>query len=304
MKILSHRQVRGVTNRIVTSLADYLRSRDIHNLVLGFSGGPNSAVVGILGLKTVDWLTNRGWPCNYTYAHFVYDGDDSEDLKKATIIANENSFVLSKQRMTEIYHRLATRRSTVEEAPYVELANRRLKTNLNRLLLDDLATMRQGVVLDTGNLTQLSLGLRLGLRDGGDVKVIQSMTQTEVLDLAEYLGVSQISKESVLSSMSSIKTDYIMSRLAQSGLNLALGESQLDGGGLLSEIHLIAHEVSQTPEAVRRLATQVLAAASIKHGDVPNLLPSRLKLGLARFGTNSFSGPYLAAMKVAQSLQK
>lgn len=313
MKILNPRQTRKITEMAVTEMAKYIKDAGIKTIVLGISGGLDSAVMAVLGLRTIDKLRADNYECSYIY-DFLDIESQPDDLKKARVLAHECGFELGEHDYTDWYRQSPIRLSPHLELPKVRVAKGNLKCRIRMLHLYDRAQLYDGIVLDTDDLSELLMGFWTRHGDVGDIKVIQHLTKDEVRDLGEYLGITKLILGSApgdglgvtdtnLASdqlrMDYLKIDYIMSRLVHIGFDYNGSRLQLKINKYTLLMAEIAKEIKEPLENVLHVAGQSLRTAhKRKYGDdVANLLPNRSEMGLAKFGSGDFNSLYSFAIK-------
>ena len=231
MKILNLDQAKWITKLAVTKLANYLEENNIHHIVLGVSGGLDSAVMAALGLRAIQNLRSRGYECGYTF-DFIGIESNRSDLKKARELSQELGFVLNEFDYTDWYRQSPIRQQVHSTSPRLRVANGNLKCRIRLLHLYDRAQLFGGIVLDTDDLSELLMGFWTKHGDVGDVKVLQYLTKEEVRDLGEVwgvtaeilesapgdgLGVTDTNQAKDQLKMDYLKTDYVMSRLIGCG---------------------------------------------------------------------------------------
>lgn len=316
MKILTLDQATKIDHLAVTRLAEYINKYRIRHLVLGISGGLDSAVMAVIGLKAIRLLSDKGYACAPIY-DFIGVESDPKDLKKARILASEEDFSLGIYNYTEWYRSSPIRQTAHSVLNNIRVANGNLKCRIRMLHLYDRAQLMNGIVLDTDDLSELLMGFWTKHGDVGDIKVIQQLTKEEVRDLGEFyhitrhildsapgdgLGVTDTNRASDQLGMSYLKTDFVMSYLVRMGLNYNGDPSQLENEHIKYYIAELAAAIDEPVEAVTHVAEQSLKTAfkRVYGDDVPSLLPSRFELGLPEVGSENFEEIYLAAIKKSQ----
>lgn len=312
MKILNPRRARTILNLAVQSLVSYLKDNNLKTIVLGISGGLDSAVMAIIGLKAVEALLQDGHSTQYIYDYIGIESQP-EDLQKARLLSHEAGFELGEYDYSEWYQASPIRRNVDRINPKIRVADGNLKCRIRMLHLYDRAQLSRGVVLDTDDLSENLMGFWTRHGDVGDVKIIQNLTKDEVRDLGEYLDISKIILEAAPGDglgvtdtnrakdqlrMDYLKTDYIVSRLYQEGLNYNGDISLIKTQRCRKIIDQIAGEISESVENVTHVVKQTLGTAfKRKYGDdVINLLPQRGNMGLPNLGSENFRREYLAAI--------
>ena len=171
-------------NRIVSWIKDYADSNGIKSLVVGVSGGIDSAVVSTLCAET-------GLP---TYAltmpllskkenTALSDGHALGLVKRYSNVTNVNVD------LTETYKVFNL---TVDDTfTKNELSNANTKSRLRMVTLYQVAGSVGGIVVGTGNKVEdYGIGFYTKYGDGGvDIAPIADLYKTEVRELGGYLGV-------------------------------------------------------------------------------------------------------------------
>ena len=168
---------------IVDWIKDYATINKIDSLVVGVSGGVDSAVVSTLCAMT-------GLP---TYCCVI------------NIISNENHLQLAKNHIKSIRNRgvvsylysnlTSTYSSFLMEGTISNSSHIRanLKSRLRMAMLYSTASLEKGIVVGTGNKVEdFGIGFFTKYGDGGvDMSPIADLYKTEVRELGRYLGISQ-----------------------------------------------------------------------------------------------------------------
>jgi len=170
--------------RIVTWIKDYAESNGIKSLVVGVSGGIDSAVVSTLCAET-------GLP---TYAltmpllskkenTALSDGHALGLVKRYSNVTNVNVDLTDSYKVFNL---------TVDDTfTKNELANANTKSRLRMVTLYQVAGSVGGIVVGTGNKVEdYGIGFYTKYGDGGvDIAPIADLYKTEVRELGSYIGV-------------------------------------------------------------------------------------------------------------------
>lgn len=311
LKILTKNQAVFIENLLVSALAEYIKANKIHTIVLGISGGLDSALMAAIGLKAIKKLTSKGYDCEYIY-DFIDIQSDKRDLVKAQELAKKLDFKLNKYNYTLWYKVSPIRMKDHLKLGKIRVANGNLKCRIRMLHLYDRAQLYGGIVLDTDDLSELLMGFWTKHGDVGDVKLIQYLTKDEVRDLAEHMGVCQSILDSAPGDglgvtitnqaqdqlkMVYMKIDFVMSRLIQKGLDINGHVSQLYSHDIWVQYPIIAEEIGETAEIVMHVAKQSLRTAFKRVGDdAVILIKDRKSMGLPELGTVDFNDTQIQAI--------
>lgn len=314
MKILNPRRAKSILNLATHSLAAYTKDNHLKTLVLGISGGLDSAVMCMIALQAIERLRNTGYQANYIF-DFIGVESQPDDLKKARLLAHEVGFELGEYDYTSWYQDSPIRNESHQQNPRIRVAAGNLKCRLRMLHLYDRAQLFDGVVLDTDDLSEKLMGFWTRHGDVGDVKVIQSLTKEEVRDLGEQLGISRYilnaepgdglgvtdtNRAIDQLKMDYLKTDFVISRLMSEGFKVNGNMAQLTEKKYQLLMTQISQEIQESSDIVLHVATQCLKTAfKRKYGDdVLNLLPDRSNMGLPLLGSENFNRQYLYAIRL------
>lgn len=311
LKILTKDQAVFIEEKLVSALTDFLISSDIHNIVLGNSGGLDSSLMTAIGLKSTARTKSKGYQCGYII-DFINIESNKNDLVKAQELAKKLNFKLNVYNYTFWYRISPIRLKEHLKLNRIRVAKGNLKCRIRMLHLYDRAQLYSGVVLDTDDLSELLMGFWTKHGDVGDVKLIQFLSKDEVRDLAEHmgvcksilesapgdgLGITPTNKASDQLGMSYLKIDYVMSRLIQNGLDINGHISQLYSHDIWVLFPKIAEEIGETAEKVMHVANQSLKTAFKRVGDDAVLLiKDRTSMGLPELGTEEFNKLYSKAI--------
>lgn len=311
MKILKEYQAKRITELAVRRLSDYVKDNQLKCLVLGISGGLDSAVVAALGLRAIALLKSEGYICRYSFK-FLDIESDPIDRKKARELAGKLDFNLEEEYLTPWYWACPNR--ILNPQTHAErVFNGNIKCRLRMINLMGKAQITEGAVLDTDDLSEYVMGFFTKHGDVGDIKIIQNLTKDEVRDLAEYLGIPK----SIVTSAPGdglgitatnqaqdqlkipyLKIDYLISRMIYHGFKINGDKDQPSYDYFKKLISEISKEIGEPVENVLHVIRQALKTKFKRVGnDAVILLPSRTEMGLPELGSIDFETLYLDAIR-------
>lgn len=181
-----------VLNAIKKETKDYIIKNKLNSLVIGISGGVDSALVAAIAAEIVDELYNEKPRFNVDLfgISMPIETNKPEEISRANEIGkwfiNENSgsFTVSRQ-PEEIYNTMFMEKFNYRWNGKISLGN--IKARLRMIELYHTASINEGMVLSTDNLTEYYLGFWTLHGDVGDYGMIQNLWKTEVYELTEYL---------------------------------------------------------------------------------------------------------------------
>jgi NAD+ synthetase len=178
---------------IARGISEYVKKYNLKSMILGLSGGIDSTVCAALCWIAKQKLKSEGYdvqiigvslPCSS-------NGDDEND------IAARCSCFCDKFRVQNLEYDYYRFRESCEvgievlenkdDVSLTPIAQGNIKARLRMIYLYNLASMYNGIVIDTDNLTEHFLGFWTIHGDDGDLNPIGSLWKTEVYDMAKSL---------------------------------------------------------------------------------------------------------------------
>jgi NAD+ synthase len=177
--------------RIVSWIKDYSTTNNIKSLVVGVSGGIDSAVVSTLCAET-------GLPTYVLSMPLLskVDSDKLSDSHANTLEEKYDNVTKIRVELSGVYdkfvHSLNWWTGSYEYTSN-ELANANTKSRLRMVTLYQVAGTVGGIVVGTGNKVEdYGVGFYTKYGDGGvDIAPIADLYKTEVWMLGEYLGIDE-----------------------------------------------------------------------------------------------------------------
>ena len=175
----------GLRERIVKWIKDYVDDNGIQSLVVGVSGGIDSAVVSTLCAETGLPTFPLGMP--------IHQDSDQESLSDSHLTSLERRYKNVKTlkfNLTEVFEKF---KKSLGEYAHDDLALANSRSRLRMTTLYQIAGKYNGIVVGTGNKVEdYGVGFYTKYGDGGvDIAPIADLYKTEVWELGKYLGVSK-----------------------------------------------------------------------------------------------------------------
>ena len=171
--------------RIVKWIKGYTDTNNIQALVVGVSGGIDSAVVSTLCAETKLPTFVLGMP--------IHQDSEQESLsdKHMDWLSEKNDNV--KKLKFDLTRTFETFKKTLNEYSHDELSLANTRSRLRMVTLYQIAGKYNGMVVGTGNKVEdYGVGFYTKYGDGGvDIAPIADLYKTEVRELGGYLAVAQ-----------------------------------------------------------------------------------------------------------------
>ena len=168
-----------ITDYLQHFLNDEVKKTGIKKVVVGLSGGLDSAVVAVLAQKAFrDDLLCVKMPSHYSSQSSL---DDADELCRDFNIRNET---VSIEPMLKAYEELNPNMDNLRKGNF--------SSRMRMSTLFDISARESALVLGTSNKSELMLGYGTLYGDlSSAVNPIGDLYKSEVYELAEYLGVSK-----------------------------------------------------------------------------------------------------------------
>ena len=174
-----------ISSDMIKWIKDYCEDNGIKSLVVGVSGGIDSALTSTLSAMT-------GLP-TYVISMPIYQ--NKTQLLRARnhiqwLVEEYDYVTFIEKDLTSVFESLV---STLSEDEQSELSLANSRARLRMTMLYQLASIHGGIVVGTGNRVEdFGVGFYTKYGDGGvDISPIADLTKTEVREIAGYLGVDE-----------------------------------------------------------------------------------------------------------------
>lgn len=174
---------KNLSEEIQNWIINYVNEYNIKTLVIGVSGGIDSAVVSTLCAKTGIPTIAVGMPLNSKPENTRLSNLQLDFLSKLDVKTFEYD-------LTKTFNSFETLMSEFFNS---DLSSANSKSRMRMMTLYHIATTVKGIVVGTGNKVEdFGVGFYTKYGDGGvDISPIADLYKTEVRELGRYLGVPQ-----------------------------------------------------------------------------------------------------------------
>lgn len=184
-----HNQTPDVARNIISSLAKYKTLSGIENVVIGMSGGIDSAL-------TASLFKAAGYTVNGVTMPIK---QKPEETNRGVEACNALGLVHHHIDLNKVHDKYCDSHTEYDLSILsnpIRMGN--IKARLRMITLYDLASRLKGFVASTDNFSELAAGFWTLHGDVGDVAPIQSLTKSwEVPAMAEYMGVPEATIKAV-----------------------------------------------------------------------------------------------------------
>ena len=174
-----------VEKRILKWIEKYVKDNQLQSLVVGVSGGIDSAVVSTLCAKVRVPVFALGMP--------IHQDSTQESMSDFHLAWLEEKYPNVKKIKIALTDLFETFKKTMGDYSHDELALANTRSRLRMTTLYQIAGKYNGIVVGTGNKVEdYGVGFFTKYGDGGvDIAPIADLYKTEVRRLGEYLGVDK-----------------------------------------------------------------------------------------------------------------
>ena len=171
--------------RIVKWIKNYADENKIQSLVVGVSGGIDSAVVSTLCAETGLPTFPLGMPI-----HQDSDQESLSDIHLAWLEKKYKNVKTLKFNLTKVFEKF---KEALQEYSHDDLSLANSRSRLRMITLYQIAGKYNGIVVGTGNKVEdYGVGFYTKYGDGGvDIAPIADIYKTEVWELGRHLGVNE-----------------------------------------------------------------------------------------------------------------
>jgi len=171
--------------RIVKWIKDYADENKIQSLVVGVSGGIDSAVVSTLCAETGLPVFPLGMPI-----HQDSDQESLSDIHLAWLEKKYKNVKTLKFNLTKVFEKF---KEALEDYSHDDLSLANSRSRIRMITLYQIAGKYNGIVVGTGNKVEdYGVGFYTKYGDGGvDIAPIADIYKTEVWELGRHLGVNE-----------------------------------------------------------------------------------------------------------------
>lgn len=168
--------------RIRDIMADYLRTSKLQSLVLGISGGIDSALCAAL-LKPVCEQFN----IPLIGRSITIETNKEDEIARSIAVGEAFCHDFQHLDLTETFYANKKLLVDFDDSQLSKLRQGNMKARMRMMVLYDLAQLHRGMVISTDNYTEYLTGFWTLHGDVGDYAPVQHLWKTEIYSLSTFL---------------------------------------------------------------------------------------------------------------------
>lgn len=190
-------------------IKDYIVKSYLKSLILGISGGIDSALCAVLAYDVCKELN-----IPLIGRSLTIETNKPEEISRAAQIGNYFTTDFKEVDLTKGFLLLADMITEADESDKPDnydykIRRGNMKARTRMFYLYDLASKHKGMVLSTDNYTELLLGFWTLHGDVGDYGMIQSLWKTEVYEMSRFIAstMEDAPKKALMDCVNAVPTD-------------------------------------------------------------------------------------------------
>lgn len=175
---------KGIYNDIFQRSKEYFQSNNIKSMVLGISGGIDSALTAVLASEIG---YNMGIPLIGVSMPASTNKDDENLSAELSMKLCDNADTFNIQNLYNIFSHSINSFIGIDDKNIKVIPEGNIKARIRMMILYHIAWMYSGIVLDTDNKTEFLTGFWTRHGDDGDFGFFAQLYKHEIYEFADYL---------------------------------------------------------------------------------------------------------------------
>ena len=191
---------------IRSTISNYIKDNGIKSLVMGISGGIDSALCAAIVKPVCDELN-----IPLIGRSITIDSNKQDEIDRADAIGHYFCTNFKERDLTYEFEQLESINTFDEgiDVKYDKVADKirlgNIKARIRMIYLYHLAQSTGGMVLSTDNLTEWLLGFWTLHGDCGDYGIIQNLWKTDVYNMSEWIAENELTGDAQLALLNCIR---------------------------------------------------------------------------------------------------
>jgi len=174
-----------IFKNIIDDTCEYLRSNKLKSMVLGISGGIDSALIAAIAREVCAQMDNT---VRLVGRSITISSNTRDEIVRSEMVGRAFCHDFEMLDYTDLWSKLVRTVQAGSNTIKIRISRGNIKARLRMIKLYDLAAINDGLVLATDNYTEYLLGFRTLHGDVGDFGMIQNLWKSEVYGLADFLA--------------------------------------------------------------------------------------------------------------------
>ncbi len=171
-----------LAKRIRVTMADYLENSKLQSLVLGISGGIDSALCAALLKPVCEQFNIPLVGCSITI-----ETNKEDEIARSIAVGEAFCHDFQHLDLTETFYANKKLLVDYDDSQLSKLRQGNMKARMRMMVLYDLAQLHHGMVISTDNYTEYLTGFWTLHGDVGDYAPVQHLWKTEIYTLSTFL---------------------------------------------------------------------------------------------------------------------
>lgn len=170
---------------IIEATCEYLRSNKLKSMILGISGGIDSALVAAIAREVCAQMDNT---VKLIGKSITISSNTRDEIVRSKMVGNAFCHDFETLDYTDLWSKIVRTVQADNNTNQTKISRGNIKARLRMMKLYDLAAINDGMVLATDNYTEYLLGFWTLHGDVGNFGMVQNLWKNEVYGLADFLA--------------------------------------------------------------------------------------------------------------------
>ena len=175
-------QLAGLVANIRKNVADYVKQSRLKSLLLGISGGIDSALCAALLRPVCDQLN-----IPLIGRSIAIETNGKDEIERSLLVGEAFCHNFQFMDLTDTFYENCKNLVSLDDLLLSKMRKGNMKARMRMIILYDLAQLHQGMVISTDNYTEYLTGFWTLHGDVGDYAPVMNLWKTEVYNVAKHL---------------------------------------------------------------------------------------------------------------------